>query len=227
MAQTGRSHHNRQMSSRQWHHDVLMMAAGFVLAVVFCMALFELLNLRFHWIGGADVHGSAPQSSQQSSFQIRSPLGAGAGARMIFTSEKSPANYAVPGGEDAPLLNFSLSPSSDGFIHSMMFTLDDLAHPYDLKSLKLFLGGQQLGEVSFFEGKGSFDNLMVKMEANTLMNFSVTAAVSDQAEIGDRLRLKVADQGIQAEDNDGNDFSVASDGEMSGPVISIVHGNSK
>lgn len=209
-------------ASRHLHHDLLVMLAGFALAFVFCAALFELFNLQFHWIGGQQelaagagqgLHGSASGTTQQA-----------ASPQLIFSAEKTGPGYAVPGQSDVPLLSFSLSPSNDGFIHGMRFSLDDLAHAYDLKSLKLFLGDEQLGEVAFFEGKGDFQNLMVKFSANQLMEFRVTGTVSDQAEIGDRLILSVAaGQGIEAADNDGNGLTVVSDGAMKGPAVSVVH----
>jgi len=205
-----------------------MMSLGFVAALLFGTLLFETLNLQLHWIGGVrstasggeqqapwdagGVHGAAPQTTQQIT-----------GSQLIITPENTAAAYAFPGQKDVALLSFTVSPSADGFIHAMTFVLGNLAHPYDLKSLKLTLGNQQLGEVSFFEGKGSFQNLMVKLAANKLMKFSVLATVSDQAQSGDRLMLNFADdRGIDATDTDGIQLNVVGDKAAGGQPVSVV-----
>lgn len=208
----------KQVQALHFHHDLGMMMLGFGLAFLFCVALFELLNIQFHWIGGAGpgsvnlngFHGAAQTTQETFS-----------GSRLIFSAEKNGPGYTVPGQKDVPLLKFTLSPASDGFVRGLTFTLDDLAHPFDLKSLKLFLGDESLGEVAFFEGKGTFANLMVKLSANKLMQFSVLGTISDQAQTGDRLKLKVSE--MKATDSNGNDFGVQG-GPMSGPAISVVRG---
>lgn len=248
----------RRPKEKHFFRDLAMMAAGFALGFVFSVVAFEVLNVQFHWIGagrgqaemlaqtaglwqkdmppgrtsgGADqallalnlAHGAAPQNQTADSPQL------------LLTSEKIGDGYASPGQADVPLLNFSVTPSRDGFVHGMTFALGHLAHPYDLKSLKLFLkgdagagsstAGQLLGEVSFFEGRGAFENLMVKVAANKIAEFSVVGTLSDQAQIGDRLVLGFADGGgISAIDSDGVDFSIQKNGTFSGPAVSVVRG---
>ncbi len=216
-----------------FRHDFLMMSLGFVMALFFGMLLFETLNLQLHWIGGVrgtasggvqqasvdtpGVHGAAPQTTQQIT-----------GSRLIITPETTGTTYAFPGQKDVALLDFTVSPSADGFIHAMTFVLGNLAHPYDLKSLKLMLGDQVLGEVSFFEGKGSFQNLMVKLTANKLMKFSVLGTVSEQAQTGDRIMLQFADdRGIDATDTDGVQFGVDGGKAAGGQPVSVVGGPSQ
>ncbi len=218
----------RTIGPSHFHHDLVMMATGFVFAFFFSVVVFEIFNAHFHWIGegsvssgGAQqvsginetVHGAASQSMQQTA------------SELLVSAEKSGPAYAVPGQKHVTLMKFSLSPSNTGFVTSMSFDLDKLAHPYDLQSLQLFYGDEQLGDVSFFEGKGSFKNLMIKVEANRLMEFTLTGTVSGQAQIGDRLITKFAsDLGIVANDNNGFDFSVLGTDTASGPATSIVHG---
>ncbi len=213
-----------------FRHDILMMSLGFVMALLFGTLLFETLNLQFRWIGG--VRGSAPGGEQQAPWDTRGVHGAApqttqqiTGSRLIITPEKTSDTYAVPGQKDVQLQSFTVSPSADGFIHGMTFVLGNLAHPYDLKSVKLTLGDQQLGEVSFFEGKGSFQNLMVKLSANSLMKFSVLGTVSEQAQPGDRLMLQFSgDRGIDVADADGVPFTVVGGKEAGGQPISVVGG---
>lgn len=214
-----------------FRHDFLMMSLGFVMALLFGTLLFETLNLQFRWIGG--VRGTAPGGEQQAPWDTRGAHGAAPqttqqinGSRLIITPEKTSDTYAAPGQKDVQLLSFTVSPSADGFVHAMNFVLGNLAHPYDLKSLKLMLGDQQLGEVSFFEGKGSFQNLMVKLAANSLVKFSVLGTVSEQAQPGDRLMVRFAgDHGIDATDTDGAQFELSGIQIAGGQPISVVGGS--
>jgi len=208
-----------------FRHDLFIMSLGFALALVFSIILFEILNFQYRWTSGGvhpaplaapELHGAAPQNTQESLSSI-----------LTLSPEKVGPFSAVPGEPDVYLLRFTLSPSNNGFVHGLTFVLDNLAHPYDLKTLKLFLGDKQLGEVSFFEGKGSFQNLMLKLEANKLVKLSVVGTVSGQAPVGDRIRLKLAEDGIDAIDDDGNMFEIVGGDSLKGAAISVVRGRSK
>lgn len=211
------------------HHDIAMVALGFVLALMFSVALFEVLNLQFGWTrmrgvesGGVrpaaveiqELHGAAPQTNKE----------AGTAQRLVVTSEDVGPLYVVPGQDDVYFLRFTLSPESDGFVHGMSFALGGLARPYDLKSLRLFLGDKQLGEVAFFDGKGTFRNLMLKLEANKLLTLSVVGEVSGQAEVGDRLILELDDDGIDAIDGDGTPFEILGGETLKSKAMSVAQG---
>lgn len=212
----------RRVHSSHFYHNLVMVMAGVTLAFGFSTVVFEILNVQFHWFGGGQPASSAPQATHGAAPEISNRP---SGQKLIYSAEKTGVEYAVPGQQDVKLLNFTLSPASDGFVHGMTFALDDLAHQYDLKSLKLYLGDSRLGEVTFFEGKGSFQNLMIKLEANKLMEFSVLGTLSDQAQTGDRLLLKIADkQGVDAADGDGRNFEVVNNEQSQGAFISIVSG---
>jgi hypothetical protein len=211
------------------HHDLAMVGLGFALALIFSVALFEILNLQFGWTrmsgvetGGVhpaavatqELHGAAPQKNGG---VLETP-------GLVVTPEEVGLLSVVPGQDDVYFLRFTLSPESDGFVHGMSFALDGLARPYDLKSLRLFLGDKQLGETAFFEGKGSFRNLMLKLEANKLLKLSVVGDVSGQAQVGDRLILKLADDGIDAIDGDGNPFEILGEEGLKSKAMSVVQG---
>jgi hypothetical protein len=221
----------RDVSQGGRFYGFIMMTLGFLMALIVCTAVFEILNLQFHWTdrqlaavsGGVklasqgieNVHSAAPKTQETT------------GSQLIISSEKTKTTYVVPGQKDVPLYHFSLSPTNDGFIHAMTFVLGDLSHPYDLQKLKLYLGDSLIGEVLFFDGKGTFQNLMMKLKANQLMSFQIVGTVSEQAQPGDRLILQLADQlGIDAVDADGIHFDIVGRTTALGQPISIVHGHS-
>ncbi len=210
------------------HHDLAMVGLGFVLALMFSVAVFELLNLQFGWtrMTGMETGGVHPAAATQE-LRGAAPKKNGDVAdapRLIVAPEEVGPLSVVPGQDDVYFLRFTLSPESDGFVHGMSFALNGLAKPYDLKSLRLFLGDKQLGETAFFEGKGSFRNLMLKLEANKLLKLSVVGDVSGQAQVGDRLILELADDGIDAIDDDGNPFEILGAEGLNSKAMSMVQG---
>lgn len=214
------------------HHDLAMVGLGFALALMFSVALFEILNLQFGWTkmpagGGVETGGVYPAAVATQELHGAAPQKNGdalAAPGLVVAPEDVGPLSVVPGQDDVYFLRFTLSPESDGFVHGMSFALDGLARPYDLKSLRLFLGDKLLGETAFFEGKGSFRNLMLKLDANTLLTLSVVGDVSDQAQVGDRLILKLADEGINAIDGDGNPFEILGEGGLKSKAMSVVQG---
>ncbi|MFO0780913.1 MAG: hypothetical protein U0519_03445 [Candidatus Gracilibacteria bacterium] len=223
MAQRRGKKYGRPQASFRFRHDLLMMSIGFVLAVVFSAGAFELLNLQFHWTGDVQpsqerampVHGAAQENTLSASPD--------SGPVMTVTKEPTGPLAAVPGEKDVNLLRFTLSPSDDGFVHGMTFVLDEIAHPYDLKRLKLYFGDRLLGEVSFFEGKGSFRNLMLRLSANRLLTLQLVGEVSTQAPPGDRLQLKFDHDGLDASNADGETFRFVGLDALKGTPVSIVH----
>jgi|GEM_PF-6195384 len=208
------------LNPTRWYHNFALVAGGFLLALIFCSTIFEMVKGDLGWSTG-NVHNAAPKNGQTDVLQTHSA----SSSKLTYSAGKMASSYAAPGQKDVALLDFTLNPSNDGFIRGLSFSLSNLALPYDLKVLKLFVGDEKIGEVSFFDGKGDFKNLMVKVQANSLAHFHVLGDINDQAEMGDRLVLNMNNK-IDAEDSDGSAFSLVAQGNLSGPAVSVVHGNS-
>ena len=134
------------------------------------------------------------------------------------------AERAVTAGQkDARLLSFTLSSRKAAKVQRMNFSLGTLAEPTDLQTLQLFIDGEFVVERPFFEGKGSFDDLHLRLYPHRDVRVDVTGSVHEDASVGHRLKLGFV------EENDLIIRSIASEPLESGltfpvwgPAVSII-----
>lgn len=101
------------------------------------------------------------------------------------------ASYASKGEENVRFFAFNLSSPFEARIKELIFSLSGYAKPSDVVNLQLFVNGKFIGEKSFFEGKGSFSDLNIQIDAGHTMEVEVTGKVSDEATTGDGVQVGI------------------------------------
>ena len=203
-------------------HDLVVLFSGFALAFVVMVIIFELMNMHFHWIGypvtaGTDVHGAAETPTPRISTGIVE------GAAVTLSADKKGDAYASPGQKDVEAMTFNLVPVTDCFLNKIVFHLDRLAHDEDIGRLQLYYDDKLLGETTFFDGRATFDNLMVKLGKNSFQQFGVKAVLGDGARSGDRILLQIISaEDIAVTDNGAEKLEVQGAFPVTGNPVSII-----
>mgnify|MGYP001610415153 CR=1 FL=1 len=142
-------------------------------------------------------------------------------AALILSASKN--SYAFRSNKNVQLMKFKLTAREDIFLKELALNMDQLSKAYDLKNLQLYKGSVMLQETSFFEGKGIFKDLLIKIPQNKEIWFYVKGNISEQAHVGDRIRLFFADdKAIKITDVTGGELAIKSGYPVKGDIVSVI-----
>ncbi len=199
--------------------DVSMMCLGVILAFVSATMFFEFFDLR-------NVKALIPTMF----LQAQTPLRAAAKENVIVenapaavVSQNTSNNYAFRGDHGISFMKFRIVAPEDIFLKEIILNMDQFSQSYDLKNLQLYSGNVMLQEAAFFEGKGAFKDLLIKIPKNKEIWLQVKGTLSEQAHVGDRIRLLFADkESIKITNTAGDAMTFNNDYPIKGNIVSVI-----
>lgn len=153
-------------------------------------AFFLLQSLKFAGVLG--VNGMGRADLRGAAFERIAYDPAGDGVVSVHV-DKGASLQAGRGEKDVELFNFSVTSHKAAKIDRLVFSLHDGSDQSDLESLQLYIDGEYFSERSFFEGKGTFDDVHVRLHPGNTVHFRLTGSVSPGAQPGHRLKVGFAE----------------------------------
>lgn len=128
-----------------------------------------------------------------------------------------------PGQQDARLMSFLLTSKKAAKVQRLHFSLGELADAAELTSLRLHADGAFVAERAFFEGKGAFDDLHLRLHPGTPVLVDVLGQMSDDAQPGHRLRVGFADnEAVDVKSIVSEPLETSLEFPVWGPAVSVI-----
>lgn len=169
----------------------MVMIFGVVLGFFLLLQSLKITGIipRLAPLDARALRGAALQAEAESETSVP------AEKTLAVKFEDAAAFYAAAGQQNVPLLSFTISSSKAAKVNRMAFSLSDLAMADDLESLQLFIDGELLTERAFFEGKGVFDNIHLRLHPGEEVPVEVKGQVSGDATPGHRVQIGFRERG--------------------------------
>lgn len=115
---------------------------------------------------------------------------------VMVTAHHDIDRAVTAGQKDVQLFSFTLSARKAAKVQNLSFSLGELANPTDVQSLQLFIDGEFFAERAFFEGKGTFKDVHLRLYPYRDVRIDVMGQVHENAPAGHRLQI-----GFESEDD--------------------------
>lgn len=203
--------------------NISVMCIGIILALLSAAVFFEFFDLYGGKTFVTTIFLQEPMSLKAAAAQENEPAKKEKESFAVLTAGAHKNNYAFRGDKNVPLMKFKLAAQEDVFLKELVLTMDQLSKTYDLKNIQLYKEHTILQETSFFEGRGVFKDLLIKLPQNKEIWFYIKGDVSEQANVGDRIRLLFVDrEDLKITNVAGDSLAVKSDYPVKGDIVSVI-----
>lgn len=144
-------------------------------------------------------------------------------SQVTIVSHASKNTHTKAGKANVILMKFDLRADKKTYLKSLNFTLDRMAHAYDLKALQLYVKDVLVAETPFFEWHGIFQNLLLKFDESETVSIEIRGSISDQANAGDRIRLLLdGENALEIMEENGKKLNIKTGFPLKGNVVSVI-----